>query len=119
MTRSSCEVRSKDILANRSGMGNITKRRYYLKKKFKFKVMNGRPPEYIKDLLRPKEQITSLVLRDDGNKLAVPFPKRGCLKHPLGTVEHSSGTICQDLNEMRLFFKLVILKLADVLLILQ
>ena len=48
-----------------------------------FKVTNGRAPEYIKDLLRPKEEITSLVLRDDGNKLTVPFPKTDCLKHSI------------------------------------
>ena len=48
-----------------------------------FKVVNGRAPKYIKDLFRPKEEITSLVLRDDGNKLAVPFPKTDCLKHSI------------------------------------
>ena len=68
--------------------------------------MNGRAPEYIKDLFKPKEQITSLALRDDGNKLAIPFPKTDSLKHSLATVEQSSGTVCQDLNEMRLFFQI-------------
>ena len=48
-----------------------------------FKVMNGRAPEYLKDLFRPKKELTSLVLRDDGNKLAVPFPKTDCLKHSI------------------------------------
>ena len=50
-----------------------------------FKVMNGRAPEYIKDRFsfRSKEQITSLVLRDDGNKLAVLFPKTYCLEHSI------------------------------------
>ena len=82
ITRSSWEVRSKDILANLE-WETLENRRYNLKKKFMFKVMNGRAPEYIKDLFRPKEQITSLVLRDNGNKLAVPFPKTDCLKHSI------------------------------------
>ena len=82
ITRSSWEVRSKDILANLE-WETLENRRYKLKKKFMFKVMNGQAPEYIKDLFRPKEQITSLVLRDDGNKLAVPFPKTDCLKHSI------------------------------------
>ena len=84
-----------------------------------FKVMNGRAPQYVKDLFRPKEQITSLVLRDDGNKLTVRFPKSDCLKHSISYREQSSGKICQYLNVMRLFFKLAILRLADVLRILQ
>ena len=46
-------------------------------------LLNGRTPEYIKNLFRPKEQIISLVLRDDGNNLAVPFPKTDCLKHSI------------------------------------
>ena len=62
---------------------NMVYRRYNLKKKFMFKVMYCRAPEYIKDLFRPKEQITSLVLRDDGNKLAVPFRKTDCLNHSI------------------------------------
>ena len=73
---------------------------------------------YIKDLFRPKEQITSLVLRDDGNKLAVPFPKTDCLKH--------SASYSGEINNLPIsqrnatfFFKLAILRLADVLLILQ
>ena len=56
ITRSSWEVRSKDILANLE-WETLENKRYNLKDKFMFKVMNGRAPEYIKDLFRPKEQI--------------------------------------------------------------
>ena len=68
ITRSSWEVRSKDILANLE-WETLENKRYNLKDKFMFKVMNGRAPEYIKDLFRPKEQITSLVLRDHAPQL--------------------------------------------------
>ena len=115
-TRSIWEVRSKDILANLE-WETLENRRYNLKKKFMFKVMNGRAPEYIKDLLRPKEQITSLVLRDDVNKLAVPFPKTDCLKH---SINYSGAILWNSLPRSQrnatFFFKLAILRLADVLL---
>ena len=63
-----------------------------------FKVMYDRAPEYIKDLFRPKEQITSLVLRNDGNKLAVPFPKTDCLKH---SISYSGAILWNNLPRSR------------------
>ena len=108
ITRLSWEVRSKDILANLE-WETLENRRYNLKKKFMFKVMNGRAPKYIKDLFRPKEQITSLLLRDDGNKLAVPFPKTDCLKH---SISYSGAILWNCLPRSQrnaTFFKLAIL----------
>lgn len=82
ITRASWEVRSNDILSN-LGWETLKSRRYNLKKKFMTKVMNGRAPKYMEDLFRTKEQITSLVLRDASNKLAVPFPKTDCFKQSI------------------------------------
>ena len=91
-----------------------------MKKKFLFKVMNGRAPEYIKDLFRPKEQITSLVLHDNGNKLAVLLHKTDCLKHPLATLwSNPPEQFAKISTKCDFFFKLAILRFADVLLILQ
>ena len=63
------------------------------------------------------KQITSLVLRDDGNKLAVPFPKTDCLKH---SISYSGAILWNNLprsqrNATFAFCKLAILRLADVL----
>ena len=93
ITRSSWEVRSKDILSN-LGWETLKSRRYNLKKKFMAKVMSGRTPKYIEDLFRTKKQITSLVLRDSSNKLAVPFPKTDCFKQ---SINYSGGTLWNSL----------------------
>ena len=42
--------------------------------------MNGKAPKYMEDLFNTKEEITSSVLRDNENKLIVPFPKTNCFK---------------------------------------
>ena len=93
ITRSSWEVRSKDILSN-LGWETLKSRRYNLKKKFMAKVMSGRAPKYIENLFRTKEQITSLVLPDASNKLAVPFPKTDCFKL---SISYSGATLWNGL----------------------
>ena len=93
VTRSSWEVRSKYILSN-LGWETLKSRRYNLKMKFMAKVMSGRAPKYIEDLFRTKEQITSLVLRDSSNKLAVPFPKTDCFKQ---SISYSGATLWNSL----------------------
>ena len=45
-----------------------------------FKILNGKAPKYMEDLFMRKEQRASVVLRNDENKLAVPFPRTDCLK---------------------------------------
>ena len=93
ITRSSWEVPSKDILSN-LGWETLKSWRYNLKNKFMAKVMSGRAPKYIEDLFRTKEQITSLVLRDSSNKLAVPFPKTDCFKQ---SISYSGATLWNSL----------------------
>ena len=78
-TRSSWETRSKDILASLN-WETLENRRLNLKKKFMFKILNSKAPKYMNDLFMKREQITSVVLRNDENKLAVPFPKTDCFK---------------------------------------
>ena len=51
--------------------------------KFTSEVKNGRAPKNIEALHRTKKQITSLVLDDVSNILAVHFPKIDCFKHSL------------------------------------
>ena len=51
------------------------------RKNFMLKVMNDKAPKYMEDLFNKKEKLTSLALRNDENKLAVPFPKTDCFKH--------------------------------------
>ena len=97
ITRSSWEVQSKDILSN-LGWETLKSRRYNLKKKIMAKVMNGRAPKYIEVLFRTKEQITSLVLRDASNKLAVPFPKTDCFKQ---SISYSCATLWNGLPRSR------------------
>ena len=79
ITRSSWEIRSKDILTSLN-WETLEKRRLKLKKKFMFKKLNGKAPKYMEDLFMRKEQRASVVLRNDENKLAVPFPRTDCLK---------------------------------------
>ena len=43
--------------------------------------MNGKAPKYMEDLFNKKEKLTSLVLRHNENKLAVPFPKTDSFMH--------------------------------------
>ena len=58
------------------------------------KVMNGRTSKYWEDLLRTKEQIISLVLRDASSKVAVPFPKTDCFKQ---SISYSGATLWNGL----------------------
>ena len=65
--------------------------------------MSGKAPKYIGDFFRTKEKSTSgLVLRDDGKKVVIPFPRTDCFKlsFQLVTVEQSSGLVCPDLIEL-------------------
>ena len=43
------------------------------------KVMNGKAPKYMEVI--KKKKLTSLLLRDNENNLAVPFPKIDSFKH--------------------------------------
>ena len=79
ITRSNWEVRSSDILASLN-WESLEQRRFFLKKKFLIKTLNGKTPKYIQNFFKRKERTTSIELRDDENKLAVPFPKTDCFK---------------------------------------
>lgn len=82
ITRSNWEVRSSDILASLN-WDTLEQRRYSLKKKFMIKTLNGKTPEYIQQIFERRVRSTSIELRDDENKLLVPFPKTDCFKQSL------------------------------------
>ena len=82
ITRSSWEVRSRDILASLN-WESLEQRRFILKKNFIIKTLNGKTPEYIQNFFKRKERTTSIELRNDKNKLVVPFPRTDCFKHSL------------------------------------
>ena len=82
ITRSSCEIRSCDILSE-LGWLPLDERRYNQKKKLMNKIINGKAPTYLEDLFRPKETVNQIELRDSINKLAVPLPKTDCYKQSI------------------------------------
>ena len=76
--RCSWEVRSGDILDSLNW--DTLEKTVNLKKNLVLKVTNGKAPKYMEDLSSTNEKITSLVLRDDENKLVIPFPKTDSFK---------------------------------------
>ena len=44
------------------------------------KIMNGKAPNYLEDLFKPKQLKTTLLLCDSDNKLEIPLPTTDCYK---------------------------------------
>ena len=73
------------ILAN---WESLEQRRFTLKRNYIIKILNG------KNLFKRKERTTSIELRDDENKLVVPFPRTNCFKQSL---TYSGAILWNDL----------------------
>ena len=75
------------------GWDNLETRRQKLKAAMAYKSLNGLAPNYLSSkFIQRGDEITSYILRNSDNKLAIPLP-RTITKIALAIVVQSSGTV--------------------------
>ena len=80
LTFSSYDTNVEDLFS-KLGWRKLSSQREMQKAIMVFKSLNGLTPEYLSELLVSRSDVTEYLVRDSGNKLAVPLPRTNFSKN--------------------------------------